>query len=116
MSSLLNQRSTRSTASELLARYLCNAEKVVFSTDLADKAGVNPDKTPPYGIASLVLKAVLSNDPPALKGLEFREFSPEMLDQTLKVAGPLFYAAYSSLSSKANKHIPYRGLNELVHG
>ena len=101
-------------ASELLARYLCSAEKVVFSTDLADKAGVNPDKTPPYDIASLVLKAVLSNDPPALKGLEFREFGPEMLDQTLKVAGPLFYAAYSSLSSKANKHIPYRGLHELV--
>lgn len=101
-------------SSEVLARFLCNTEKVVFSTDLTDKAGVSPDKTPPYDVASLVLKAVLSNDPPTLKSLEFREFGPEMLDQTLKVAGPLFYAAYSSLSSKANKHIPYRGLHGLV--
>lgn len=104
-------------ASHLLTRYSPKVEKVVFSFEFDDRAGEfiicqkGKSDNLPCDATALVLKSVLSNDPPALTSLDFKEFNAQMLDESLKTAGPLFYAA---VTSKSNKHIPYLGLQEIT--
>ena len=103
-------------ASDLLNKLLCKVEMIVFTFDYDEQLDIfkcyrnGKDKNLPYDAPNLILKAALSHDPPALKVLEFREFDAEMLGEALKIAGPLFYASLG----KASKHIPYRGLREIL--
>ena len=99
----------------LLTPLLSQVELVAFCSNATGRFGSSPTgKDFPYDVPVLILKAILANDPPAVKRIQFRDFNGPTLDQSLKAAAPLFYAAYHSLSSKASKHIPYRSLEQLL--
>ena len=106
----------KSSARDLLTNYFSDVEKVAFAFDFDERLGAfnsfqkDLQKTLPYDATSLVLKTILANDPPALKCLEFRDFNAIMLDESLKMIGPLFYGA---VTTKGSKYLPYRGLKDI---
>ncbi len=101
---------------DLLSKLFCKVERVVFTFDFDSKRGNfashrdGRQKSVPYDVPSLVLKMILTDESPVLSGVEFRNISLEMIEESLKIAGPLFYASVGSIS---NKNIPYRGLKEI---
>lgn len=107
-------------ATDLLTKYFGKVEKMVFAFDYDEKSNAFKSITKhkeldlPYNVPALMLKAVLATETPVLKSIEFRDIDGKMLGETLRRAGPLFYAAYSSLSNIASKHIPYSHIQELV--
>ena len=107
-------------STELLTKYFGKVERLVFAFDYDEQADTfkssskNKDLDLPYDVPVLMLKAVLATEEPVLNSVEFRDMEGKMLGETLRRAGPLFYAAYSSLSNIASKHIPYCRLKELV--
>lgn len=107
-------------ATDLLTKYFGKVEKMVFAFDYDEESDTfksvtkNKDLDLPYDVPALMLKAVLATENPSLNSIEFRDIDGKMLGETLRRAGPLFYAAYSSLSNISTKHIPYCSLRDLV--
>ena len=107
-------------ATSLLTKYFGKVEKIVFAFDYNEDSDAfnslsgNKDIDLSYDIPALMLKAVLATENPALNSVEFRDMDGKMLGEILRRSGPLFYAAYSSLSNIDSKYIPYRRLQELV--
>lgn len=103
-------------SSELLSKLFSKVERVVFTFDYDSKLDTfrsqrdGRQKSMPYDVPSLVLKMILADESPVLSGLEFRDISHEMVEESIKIAGPLFYVPLGSIS---NKNIPYRGLKEI---
>ncbi len=105
-----------SLTSELLSKLFCKVERVMFTFDYDTQLGTfrshrdGREKSMPYDVPSLILKMILADEFPILTGMEFRQINLEMMEETLKIAAPLFYAPVGSI---ANKNIPYRGLKEI---
>ena len=107
-------------ATDLLTKHFGKVEKLVFAFDYDDELETfkcyskSKNVDLPYDVPVLILKAVLASENPVLEIIEFRDIDGHMLGETLRRAGPLFYAAYSSLSNIASKHIPYCCLKEFA--
>ena len=107
-------------ATELLTRYFGQVQKIMFAFDFDEATKCfksitkNEDIDLSYDIPALMFKAVLATENPILQSIEFRDMDGKMLGEILRRTGPLFYAAYTSLSNVASKHIPYCGIKEFV--
>ena len=107
-------------ATELLTKYFSRVQKIMFAFDFDENTksfksiSKNEDIDLSYDIPALMFKAILATENPILQSVEFRDMNGKMLGEILRRTGPLFYAAYKSLSNISSKHIPYCGIKELV--
>ena len=107
-------------ATDLLTKYFGKVEKMMFAFDFDEQRksfksiAQNKDMDLSYDIPALMFKAVLATENPVLSSIEFRDMDGKMLCEILRRAGPLFYAAYTSLSNIASKHIPFCSIHEMV--